>query len=115
MLSQLEKGDERLLAAWETASEGSIILVLQHVVAEAGLCSELFSTFFFRTNIRGFFSMNAFVVVQGIGSLERLVATVEGADIRTVVGVCSEMSRDFRFEFESLFAAGEFAIIGLGA
>jgi len=70
MLSELEQSDETLLAARERALVSPLVLVLEQMVPQAGLGSELFLAFVVRTNIRSFLSMNAFVVVQSVGSLE---------------------------------------------
>jgi len=91
----LEQGDEGLLAAGETASEVSVVLVFEHVVSQTGLGGELLFAFLLGTDIRGFFGMDPLMVVQGVRSLEGLVATVEGTDIRSGVGVGGKMSRDF--------------------
>lgn len=70
MLAELEKSNKRLFASRERALESLLVLVFKQVVPQTGLGSELFLAITVWTFIRSFLGVNAFVVVQGVRSLE---------------------------------------------
>lgn len=109
MLSELSLGQEGLAAAWVTAHVSLLAIVLEHMVSQTSLSGETFFTALEIAFERLFASMNSNVVLQGVFSLEGLVATRIRAIEGTLNVVDDAVTGEFGFESENFAAAGESA------